>query len=156
MNKQDLITSAGKLPKPSGEAAAAYEANRDILAAQVTHALTSREDLDRLVGPGNAAMMADNHKNHALYMASVFRLLVPEQFVETIIWVYRAYLAHGFHLTYWPAQLNAWIAVMEREFSAEYVEELKPFYEWLLIHQAEFVALSESETTIWESPPAHG
>ncbi|MFW5735352.1 MAG: hypothetical protein ACOCWR_09855 [Oceanidesulfovibrio sp.] len=155
MNKQELIDSAGSLTTPSSEAATIYDVKRDILATQVTEELKSREDLDRLIGQGNTRMMEDNHRNHALYMASVFKLFIPEQFVETIIWVYRAYLSHGFYLAYWPAQLNAWLDAMDRELPAAQAGELRPFYEWLIIHQADFVALSEKETSIWENPPAH-
>jgi hypothetical protein len=31
----------------------------------------------------------------------------------------RAYLAHGFKLTYWPAELNTFIEVLQQELSAD-------------------------------------
>ncbi len=150
--KAACIADLDALPPVSPEAAAAFADKGMAMAARVTNLLAARPDLERLVGEGNQAMMEDNHKNHARYIASVLERLVPEQLVETIIWVYRAYRAHGFHLTYWPAQLNAWLEAMEAELDEKTCQEVEPLYTWMLNRQAIFVALSEQCATTWETP----
>ncbi len=153
MTKTELIESLHHVELPGEAAVDAYAAKREALARRVTASLAARADLERLIGPDNEAMMANNHKNHGLYMASVMQRFDAAQFVETILWVYRAYRCHGFHLTYWPAQLNAWQDAMAEELSAEEASEFAGIYDWLIIHQADFVALSEAGPTVWEAPP---
>jgi len=155
MDKQALFASAATLKQPSQEAAQAYGRKRAALAAAVTEALRGREDLDRLVGPGNAAMMEDNHANHGRFLESVFQDYDPERLVETILWVFRAYRARGFQLTYWPAQLNAWLNAMHAELPEAFFSELAPFYIWMLREQPAFASLSESAPSAWEPAPQH-
>lgn len=153
MTKGECIAEVAGLPPASARAAAAFGARGMAMAQRVTEILATRPDLDRLIGPGNLAMMTDNHKNHARYMASVLEHMLPEQFVETLVWVYRAYRAHGFALTYWPAQLNAWLTAMEMELSAEDRVEIEPLYVWMLARQAEFVKMSDIDPSVWETRP---
>jgi hypothetical protein len=63
--------------------------------------------------------------------------------VDTVLWVFRAYRSHGFQLTYWPAQLETWIRILKEDLSPDSFSEVYPFYRWLLLHQASFVALSD-------------
>lgn len=156
MTKNELIASAAELEQPSSETAATYGRKREFMAKEVTRILAERPDIDRLVGEGNLPMMADNHKNHALFMESLFLSYSPDVFTETVLWVFRAYRSHGFRLTYWPAQLNAWLEVIGSEFTDKELKELAPFYEWMLVNQASFAALSEEGDSFWESkPPSH-
>ena len=107
MTRQFLLEQAAGLPAVSTEAAAEYAAQHLTLAEEVTRMLGARDDLERLIGPGNRAMMEDNHRNHGRFISSLLQAFSPEVLVETIIWVFRAYRSHGFQLTYWPAQLDA-------------------------------------------------
>lgn len=150
--KAACIETFAALPRVSAEAATAYANKGQAMAARVTQELAAREDIDRLIGPGNQAMMADNHKNHARFIASVLLGEYPGQFLETILWVYRAYRAHGFHLTYWPSQLNAWLFAMENELPGAAYQEIEPLYVWMLNNQAAFVTLSELCPSAWEMP----
>lgn len=143
MKKDTLLASAQQLKQPAQAHAHAYAEQAEALAAMVTAQLLARPDLETLIGPGNEEMMADNHRNHARFLSSVFQCYRPEVLVETVLWVYRAYRAHGFHLTYWPAQLDCWVKCMRETLPAASVAELYPFYEWLLINQAAFVELTD-------------
>ncbi len=144
MSPFELYRTAGKLAPPSMVAAQEYAERAAECAASVTHRLSARPDLERLIGPDNQAMMEDNHRNHARFMESIFLHYDPATLVETVLWVYRAYLAHGFQLTYWPAQLNTWVDVLREHLSPEAFTEIYPFYHWFLIHQADFVRLAGS------------
>ena len=50
-------------------------------------------------------------------MSSLLATYSPEVLVNTVLWVFRAYRAHGFNLTYWPAQLDTWVVLLEKHLS---------------------------------------
>ena len=145
MTEQDLRRTAAELKAPSSEALGEYAAKRDMLVAEVNRIMLSRPDLEELIGPGNTAMMQDNHSNHSRFVESILRYPNPDALVETVLWVYRAYRSHGFRLTYWPAQLNAWVEVLKRELSEETFRAIHPLYDWFIVNQAAFVKLTDAE-----------
>ena len=144
MNKAELIKTAKELVQPSAEAAAEYELKRDHLAARISARMEARPDLERMIGEGNLEMMRDNHRNHARFIASLLAAYSPEVLVETVLWVFRAYRSHGFQMTYWPAQLDTWTEVLKEELSDSSYPQIYPFYHWMIIHQPQFIALSEN------------
>jgi hypothetical protein len=155
MTTSELLSSAEKLNQPSAAAAQEFEEKRELLAAELNRVMSSREDVAQLVGEGNRGMMEDNHRNHARFMASLFREYRPQALVETVLWVYRAYRSHGFHLTYWPAQLDQWVELFKSQLSKETYGEIYPFYDWMIIHQPDFV--QESDKIVLSSDvPSHG
>jgi hypothetical protein len=145
MTEQDLQRTAADLNAPSSEALEEYAAKRETLVAEVNRIMLARPDLEELIGPANTAMMQDNHHNHSRFVASILRHPNPEVLVETVLWVYRAYRSHGFQLTYWPAQLNAWVEVMKRELSENTFLAIYPLYYWFIVNQAAFVKLTDAE-----------
>lgn len=153
MTKSELIGSASGIHVPSTEAAAEFRSKRELISSKVSQMLAGRPDLERLIGPGNQAMMEDNHRNHGRFMESLFHRFSGETLVETVLWVFRAYRAHGFHLSYWPAQLDAWVAVLQKELSEPAFQEIYPLYHWMIIQQPAFVSLSEARET---SPSSQG
>lgn len=142
MTHEQLVRTAEALPIPSASALEAYQGRQASLAEGVTAALLARPDVLRLIGEGNEQMMRDNHRNHARFIASLGAGLDPEVLVDSVLWVFRAYTAHGFGLTYWSAQLNAWLDGMDRELPPDAVAELRPLYGWMLVHQPAFVQLA--------------
>jgi hypothetical protein len=162
MTKLELLQTARRLVQPPAEVAREYASKRESLAAEMNRLMLARPDVERLAGPGNLAMMEDNHRNHARFLESVFLSFSPEVLVETVLWVYRAYRAHGFGLAYWPAQLSTWIDILGRRMTPDACVAIEPFYHWMIIHQADFVTLSEASRgpdapTIPEGePPRHG
>ncbi len=147
MKKEDLFISAEALKQPSAASGKEFEEKSDFLAAEMNKLMGSRTDLVNLVGEGNSAMMYDNHRNHARFMSSLFFQFQPVVLVETVLWVYRAYRAHGFHLTYWPAQLDQWVELLKIQLSPEAFSEIYPFYHWMIINQPGFVRESEEQMT---------
>lgn len=143
MTKDDLIKSAEALKQPSALSAKEFDDKSEFLAAEMNHLMGARADQIKLIGEGNTAMMEDNHRNHARFMSSVFLDFQSEVLVETVLWVYRAYRAHGFHLTYWPAQLDQWVELLRVQLSPEAFQEIYPFYNWMIINQPVFVMESD-------------
>lgn len=146
MTKNELIEKAAQLPLPGTEAAAEYAARSESLAAELNRLMCARADLEALIGANNTEMMQDNHRNHARFMNSLLAGYSPEVLVNTVLWVFRAYSAHGFHLTYWPAQLDTWITLLQSELSQPTYNSVYPLYHFMLIHQPDFVHLSEQSS----------
>ena len=143
MKKEELIESAGMLKQPSAQAADEYNQKSDQLAAQMNLMMGRRPDVEYMTG-GNSPMMADNHRNHARFMASLFIMYSPTVLVDTVLWVFRAYRSHGFQLTYWPAQLDTWVEILRQDLSAGTFEDVYPFYNWMIVNQPAFASLSDS------------
>ncbi len=144
MNQYELLYKAGSLTPPSEQTVTEYKKKADKLTAEVSRLLVARPDLERLIGADNQSMMEDNHRNHARFMESLFVAYSAEVFVETVSWVFRAYRAHGFQLTYWPAQLDLWLELLKKELSEDAYREIEPFYRFMLVNQAAFVQLSDA------------
>lgn len=145
MTKEQLLESAQNLTPPGTDIAEEYAQKRAAMVAEINQIMVARHDLSDLIGDGNEAMMQDNHNNHALFMASVFANYKPEVLVETVLWVFRAYRSHGFQLTYWPAQLNAWLQVIGKEMTPDSHKAILPFYNWMIVNIPIFVKLTETE-----------
>ncbi len=144
MSERDqLIQSARCLAGPSVAAAAEYSAKREQLLAELNAEFLKREDLSSLVS--DPEMMQDNHSNHTQFMASLFQAYVPEVLVDTVIWVFKTYRAHGFHPRYWDLQLKIWPELLKAHLSSAAYLEIYPFYEWLSLNTVTFTALSEPE-----------
>lgn len=147
MTKETLLESAQALKQPSASSAKEFEEKIEILSAEMNRLMASRADLVQLIGEGNTAMMGDNHRNHARFMSAIFQYFQPVVLVETILWVYRAYRAHGFHLTYWPEQLDQWVEIFKVQLSPDAFKEIYPFYRWMIINQPAFVMESDKQIT---------
>lgn len=154
MTREALLASATKLLQPSKSAADEYAQKSERLAAEMNRSMGARSDVDYMIA-GNLAMMEDNHRNHARFIESLFYAYDPAVLVDTVLWVFRAYRSHGFQLTYWPAQLDTWVEVLRRELSPQSMEEVYPFYRWMIINQPAFVLLSDSALSAERPAPKH-
>jgi len=143
MTKEQLIKTAEKLVQPSSESAAEFLQKSEHLATSMNNRFLLRKDLTHLIGEGNEDMMKDNHRNHIRFLSSVFLNYDPEVLVETVLWVFRAYRAHGFKLTYWPAQLDTWVDIFKVELSENCFHEIYPFYHWMIVNNPIFSKLSD-------------
>ncbi len=143
MEYDHLMESANKLVQPSAESAEEYSQKKHLLLSEINTILSSREDLDELIGAGNENMMRDNHHNHLQFMESVFTVTKPKILVETVIWVFKAYRSRGFQSTYWAAQLSTWNTILQRHLTSESLKEIWPFYQWMIVNTPLFTKLSE-------------
>lgn len=156
MDLERLKKSAAQLPRPSQETANEFYSNVERVALEVNKNMAQRDDLDRLIGEGNLAMMQDNHRNHARFMASLLQAPDPEVLVETVLWVYRAYVAHGFQPTYWPAMFDTYLAIYQMHLSEKAYQEVLPYYEWFIFNHAVLTEMSRQQKGDSEShPPSH-
>lgn len=156
MNLDYLIESATKLRQPSAAAAAEFEGARDSLAETLTQRMVSRPDLENLIGPGNRAMMEDNSRNFCRFMGSMFLAYEPEVLAQTALWVFRAYRSHGFHTTYWPANLDTFVEIARDRLSPSTFAETYPFFHWLIVNIPSFVKISDEQLAEPLSPvPSH-
>ena len=140
--KDHLIGSAGELKPLDAQALADFREKVEALTQEMNSRMEQRPDILRLVGKDNLDMMKDNHRNHMRYIDTVLEHLEPKQFVETVLWVFRAYRSHGFQIAYWPAQLDTWLEIFKERLDEAAFAQVYPFYKWMLVNQAAFVSLS--------------
>jgi hypothetical protein len=145
--RDTLLKSAGELSPPDSDAVQAFEQQWEKIAATGTRMLMERPDLEKLVGKGNEKMAEDNNRNFPRFMLSLFSEYQPAVFVDTVLWVFRAYRSHGFHTTYWAANLNIWVDLLKKELPMSAFEQIYPFYHWLIIHIPSFTALTDPDVS---------
>ena len=156
MNLQYLVESATQLRQPAAASADEFESLRDGLAEELNRLMAARPDLEKLIGPDNLAMMQDNSRNFCRFMGAMFHAYEPEVLVQTVLWVFRAYRAHGFATTYWPANIDTFVEILRQRLSPSVYGEVYPFFRWLLVNIPVFVRISderlaEHDTTV----PSH-
>lgn len=152
-DQERLLTTAKTLVQPTPAALAEFVAKQEELAADLAARLRERPDIERLVGPGNLAMMEDNSRNFFRFMSSLFAHYEPEVLVQTVLWVFRAYRAHGFQLTFWPAELDIVVELLRQKLSPDTFKSLYPHYNWMIVNNPAFVALSDGIPS--SAVPAH-
>ncbi len=97
MQKDSLVKSADKISKVSDDSIKEYVDKMDILAAKMNEVILKREDIFELIGGNkNIEMMKDNHNNHLRFVASILETPDSETLVDTVLWVFRAYMSRGF------------------------------------------------------------
>lgn len=144
MTRDQLLDTARALPLGAPEALPDYDANRGAMVAAVDRMLLARPDLDDLIGPGNRALMQDNHRNHAEFMGALLHRCDPRVLTDSVLWVFRTYRAHGFRPAYWPVELAAWVTVGETLLAPLTRAALDPIYDWLTEHCPDFTALTDA------------
>lgn len=145
MDKNSLMESALKLKQVSVESAEEFMEKAEDMTSKMNKIMLSRTDLTDIIGEKNISMMQDNHANHARFLSSIFLHYNADVFIETILWVFRAYRSHGFTTNYWAAQLNNWIMIFKKELSPECFKEIYPYYDWMQINIPLFVKLSDEK-----------
>jgi hypothetical protein len=145
MNLHYLVETARQLRQPSALAAAEFEASRDGLAEELNRRMSARPDLEKLIGPGNLAMMQDNSRNFCRFLGAMFHAYEPEVLAQTALWVFRAYRSHGFKTTYWPANLDTFVEIARERLAPATFAESYPFFHWLIVNIPVFVMISDEQ-----------
>jgi len=57
--------------------------------------MAQRPDLKKMVGGKNRQIAEDNNRNFARFMESIFNEYNPKVLVETVMWVFRSYIAEN-------------------------------------------------------------
>jgi methanogenic corrinoid protein MtbC1 len=146
---EKLLASCRKLDGVSPEAAEAYAQAADRLLAHVNNQLETHPKIRELIGRNPPELMHSNHKNHATFMTTVFRINSFELLLRTVPWVYRAYHARGFSYDYFPVELVAWqVALHECLDSQSPKAEILAVYRWMVQHHEQMIGLSLSCTEL--------
>ncbi len=145
MTKEALLKTANELKIIQPEHLAEYSKKRDLLIETMNQRMLARPDIEKIAGTDNLSMMKDNHANHARFMESIFRNYSPDVMVDTILWVFRAYMSRGFASTYWAAQLNFWLILYKESLTEDCYQVIYPYYEWMQINIPTFTVLAETE-----------
>ena len=118
----------------------------DALILNMNESMLARKDvLELLGGEKNLTMMKDNHDNHLRFIRSIAEEPDAETLVDTVLWVFRAYMSRGFHTNYWSAQLNTWIHVMKKGFTEETMTEIMPIYSWMSNNIPQFTLAADEK-----------
>lgn len=137
----EMIDSANGLPAAEAEIADEMEELAELVALEIDRELQARPDLENLVG-GKVDMMRNNHRNQVRYLASACRTPDGKSFVDTLLWVHRTYLSHGFRPEYWQAALPAGARAAKARLSPRAAGVLGAYYDWLLEHSETLVRLA--------------
>jgi methanogenic corrinoid protein MtbC1 len=140
-----ILASCNHLPRVTPEAAEAYTQATGRLLDLVNGELESHPKIRELIGRNPFEVMWDNHRNHAAFMTTVFRLNSFELLARTVPWVYRAYHARGFSYDYFPAELVAWqIAIHQCLDAPSHKAEILAVYNWMVKRHVDMIRLSVS------------
>lgn len=140
---EKILASCRELPSVPSEAAEAYAYATERLLNQVNVQLEATPELRDLIGRNPIDMMHTNHRNHAAFMTTVFRINSFELLARTVPWVYRTYHAKGFSYDYFPVELAAWqSAIHDCMENTEHASHILAAYAWLLQHHEEMITLS--------------
>ncbi len=62
--------------------------------------------------------------------------------MDTILWVFRTYRAHGFQVAFWPANLATLLDVLRAELPPYAFRAVAPFFDWILVNIPVFTELT--------------
>ena len=150
----DLMQMAEEIEVVPPSAARDYNVNKELLTDEVNRIMTAGPSVKELIGLNPLAVMYDNHANHANFMSNVFLLNDYQLIMKIITWVYRSYVARGFSIDYFPATLNTWIKVIEKELEPSSASHIVSVYRWIIEKHHLFKEASEQQTVKEAAPDA--
>ena len=139
-----VIEDATKNPLVPLAAAAEYRQKTEEMTSFVDNELASRPDIMELLGNNGLQVMYDNHRHHALFMATVFGVGGYELLARTVPWVYRSYHLHGFSYDYFPIELRAWQKAVSTCMDKELGFEISAVYSWMINAHENMINLAET------------
>lgn len=137
-----VLESCSRLQPVTHGAVTAYEHICTQLVDRVNAALEANPKIQRLIGHNTLEMMRANHRNHATFMLTVFRLNAYPLLARTIPWAYRVYHAHGFEFDYFPVALAAWEQALTSGLEAEHRPSILAVYAWMQEQHRQMVQLA--------------
>ncbi len=140
-----LNESAAKLQQPSMKSAQEFDDYQHTFADLLNKRMAAREDVDKLIGRENLSMMQDNSRNLFRFMSSMFKEYDPKIFVNTLLWVFRAYRAHGFKIIFWSANVDTITEILSEKLPDNAKKEILPFFDWIIINIPKFVDITDEQ-----------
>ena len=146
MEKDMLVKSASEISKVSESSLKEYVDKMEVLAAKMNKVMLARADILELIGgEKNITMMKDNHNNHLRFIASILQTPDSETLVDSLFWVFRAYMSRGFIVDYWKVQLNVWVQILKENISKEAFSEIISIYTWMVLNISSFATAAEDD-----------
>nr|MEE4268250.1 cobalamin-dependent protein [Candidatus Krumholzibacteria bacterium] len=142
MSMADLLETAGTLPLVSPDHWTLFRQNRTSLVQEMDTALSARPDIMTLLGNNALAIMEQNHRHHADFMVSVFKLGDFQLLARNLPWIYRSYHAHGFNFDYFQVELDQWRRCIRDMLPPAVSAAIIPIYDWMLDQHERVVALA--------------
>jgi hypothetical protein len=142
--REQLVVSAASMKTPDPTSRVEYSVRRDQLADLVTAAMSSRPDIDLLIGKDNLKLMESNHRRYAVFAETLWASFDPQVLVRTIIGMYAGSRAAGFSFAYWPAQFESWLGVLNDQLTPEAFAAISPYFLWLKANHHSFIAVTDS------------
>jgi len=130
------------------EQAEKYAHYRDALIEEVNKRLLGRPDFPKLIGNSTIETMIANHRNHADFMATVFRFNSFSLLEKTLPWVYRAYHNQGFSYDYFLVELYTWVDAI-KELIPPPVDHILSIYRWMIEQHENNISLSQEPAPEW-------
>ncbi len=147
MDKDYLLKTARELKQSDAKTAGEYRKKSDKLILQINKKMQEKPEIyDLIGGENNFGMMLDNHGNHVRFIASILKNYNPDVFVETVLWVFRAYRSRGFTTNYWATQMNTWMEILKEEFTPDIFNQIYPAYEWMQTNIPVFAKVSHENS----------
>lgn len=97
---------------------------------------------EELLAGNPPALLADNHRHAAQFMAEVFSSNHFELLATNLPWVYRSYHARGVPFDYFPIEIGLWKDVVAEQIPAEQARPLIAVYDWMLAQHETAIALA--------------
>ena len=154
---ETLYQSAKTLPVPDEKAAQEFEHLHLELAEALNKKIDTRPDLEKLVGKNNVEMMHNNARNMTRFLASLFHSFEPQVLADTVIWVFTAYRSHGFHVTYWAANLDNFSGLLKEKCTEHTLGQVLPVVNWMITNIPAFTLISDEKlkNPEYTPPPDH-
>jgi hypothetical protein len=144
--KNMLVESADKLVNVSETSIKEYVENMDLLVATLNGAMLKREDILELIGgKNNITMMKNNHHSHLQFIAAILQVPDSEMLVDTLLWVFRAFMSRGFGPNYWEVQISTLTLLMKENVSEKAFIEISNIYNWMNSNINTFTMIADEQ-----------
>ena len=138
----------------SFEAAQVYETHIEEMLKALNSKMLIRAKEKDLIGDNPVSVMLDNHRNHAMFMANVFKLNDYAMLKKTIPWVIQSYTKRGFHEDYFYDVCSQWIDVINEKLQMPYAKEIIGVYQWMIEYIKETDCWTPSRS--WDNEYPYG
>lgn len=144
-NVVSVFDQAETIEPVSTQAAAHYAAKQAEIVIREDQLLESVPNLSEILGGQPLEVMFENHRNHARFMANVFRFNHYRLMARIVVWVYRSYHARNFSFEYFRLALPRWQQAVGENLKQPEAADINRVYQWLIDHHDEFVELAQSQ-----------
>ena len=151
---ENCIADIATLEAVSTKSADLYSSAMEHMIDDVNRDLGERPDIQLLIGHNPLQTMEMNHRHHAQFMLTVFRLTSYDLLARTVPWVYRAYRSRGFSYDYFPVELQSWKKTINDNIADGATQQIIAVYDWMIAHHETMIKLSVSGDTLGFSLPA--